>query len=487
MRLQPNYIKEIAMHCTCRHLASLILASALPLLACGDDGDDAPVPTESARLRVVHASPDAPAVDIYAAGVAAPLISDLSYGEVSAYLEVDAGSYNLQVRPAGQPTATPVYETGPVTLAADAQVTAVAAGFIASSDGADRFRVLPLVEGFSTPGAGQAQVRIVHASADAPTVGVDVGNDDPAAPEVASLARFADTGAAGVALPAGQALQIGIAAGGARVTAFTTPALPASAELFVIAAGRLADLPRTATGFSLIAVGPDGLVGVLKQNPVVYALHASPDAPAVDIRNGDGDGLVAGNLAFGGLARAQVPPGQYTLEFYTAGSQPGTPAAAATTPALTAGDRYLAIASGFLSPVGDEAPFQLIAIKDELEVAATGARVRAIHASPDAPAVNIGTLAGDVLTPVLVPDLAFPNATAAAGLAVPAASLRLGVAVAPSTTAAAAFGVTTADGLRAYAVAAGALSPREGEQGFRLLVVNASAAPWSVAAVLPEG
>jgi hypothetical protein len=476
-------------------LASCFLVLAVPLaVACGDDdgddgSDDDPVPTDGAQLRVVHASPDAPAVDIYAEGVAAPLVTDLAYGEVTSYLEVAAGSYNLQVRPAGQPTATPVYETGPLTLTADSRITAVAAGFVGSTDAADRFRVLPLIEGFTAPGAAQAAVRVVHAGADAPTVGVDVGNDDPTTPEVAALARFADTGAAGVALPAGQALQVGIAAGGARVTAFTTPALPAGAELFVIATGRLGDLPRTTTGFSLIAVGPTGLVGIIKQNPVVYALHASPDAPAVDVRNADGDGVIAADLAFGELARAQVPPGAYTLDFYAAGSAPGTPAASAEVPALTAGDRYLAIASGFLSPVGEEEPFQLIAVKDELALAETGARVQVVHASPDAPAVNVGTLAGagtTLATPVLVPDLAFPTATAAEGLAVPAAALRIGVAAAPSTTAVASFGLTTVDGLRAFVVAAGALSAREDEEGFRLLVVNASAAPWTVASVSPE-
>src|SRR5262245_26542737 len=92
-------------------LASWILGVALPFaIACGDDGgddggDDDPTPAGKARLRVVHASPDAPAVDIYARGVATPLIDDLAYGSVSDYVEVDAGTYTLQVRPAGQPSA----------------------------------------------------------------------------------------------------------------------------------------------------------------------------------------------------------------------------------------------------------------------------------------------------------------------------------------------------------------------------------------------
>ena len=41
------------------------------------------------------------------------------------------------------------------------------------------------------PGAGNAAVRIVHASADAPTVDIDVGNDGSA--ELTGVARFADS------------------------------------------------------------------------------------------------------------------------------------------------------------------------------------------------------------------------------------------------------------------------------------------------------
>ena len=38
---------------------------------------------DGAMLRVVHASPDAPAVDVYAEGVATPLLTDVSYTETS--------------------------------------------------------------------------------------------------------------------------------------------------------------------------------------------------------------------------------------------------------------------------------------------------------------------------------------------------------------------------------------------------------------------
>ncbi len=53
-------------------------------------------------LRVVHGSPDAPAVDVYAAGGESPLVSALEFGDSSNYLPLPAGSYSLEVRPAGE-------------------------------------------------------------------------------------------------------------------------------------------------------------------------------------------------------------------------------------------------------------------------------------------------------------------------------------------------------------------------------------------------
>lgn len=53
-----------------------------------------------ASIRVIHASPDAPAVDIAPKGGDA-LISNLAFPDASDYLDVPAGTYDLDVRPAG--------------------------------------------------------------------------------------------------------------------------------------------------------------------------------------------------------------------------------------------------------------------------------------------------------------------------------------------------------------------------------------------------
>ena len=49
-----------------------------------------------------------------------------------------------------------------------------------------------------------------------------------------------------------------------------------------------------------------------------------------------------------------------------------------------------------------------------------------------------------------------------------------------------AFDLSLVADLRAFVVAAGALDPENNEEGFRLLLVDASSSPWAVAEVMPN-
>ncbi|MFP2910435.1 DUF4397 domain-containing protein [Pyxidicoccus sp. 3LFB2] len=481
-----------------RVLAAALAASMSTLSAgCGDDDDETPPVeepnTETARLRVIHGAPGAPAVDIYAAGQAAPLFTDVEYGETTAYITVPAGSYNVQVRPAGASASSdPVYSTGPLTLSANATVSALAAGLLSSTDNAQSFRVLPLAEGFAAPADGRARVRIVHAGADAPTVSLDVGDDGSA--EVTDLQRFQDTGAAGVDLPAGQSFQVGVLAGETKVTAFTIPALPSRGEVFVIATGQLSAKPSAPNGFGLLAAG----VGLIRQNPVVYALHGSPDAPPVDIFAGNAQ--LVDDLTFGELsAPLQVPPGTYRLDVFAhanGSTRPsGDPAGTDETPALVAGERYLVVAAGFLSPAADDpadSTFELLAYADGFTPDADSMRLRVVHGSPDAPTVDVAPL-DNGLVPTAAPfnDLSYRQASAPEGLELPSVQAEVGVAAAAASdrTPAARFDLNTAPfiGKGVFAVAAGALSPSEAsEASFRLIAVDTSVSPWAAVTLRPE-
>jgi hypothetical protein len=469
-------------------LVPLALLATFALAGCSDD-DDPVSPGDGGKtaLRVVHASPDAPPVDVYAApadgGKASVLLfEDLAYGDASTYADVDPGDYTVELRAAGADPADPPAFATDVTITGGLKITAVAAGLLASGDEADSLRVLPLVENFSAPGAGNAAVRIVHASADAPAVAVDVGNDGN--PELTNFDRFAATDAAGLPLPAGQALNIGIWAGDPleRVAVFTTPALPEGGEVFVIATGLVGTARAASTPFTLLAVTPDGALPFIAQNApaTVYALHASPNAPAVDI-DADGSEIIT-NLSFGELSAPLQPlPGAYELSFRATGET--TVAASVVTPYLEADTAYLAIATGFL---GGNPEFQLLPLAEGFAAAGSDARVRVVHASPDAPAVDVGTENGGIVTPVPSwTNLAFGQGTVAEGTVVPVGNLSIGVAATGTTDALFTFPVTTVAGLRAFAVAAGSVDGSGGES-FRLLLVLAGAADWTVAEVQPD-
>ena len=451
----------------------------------------------NAMVRVVHASSTAPAVDLYAKGSSTPVATNIAYGSATDYLELPEGTYDLEIRAAGaSPSEPAAFEVTGLSVMGGEKYTAIAAGDLGSSDPSDQFRVIPLMEGFESPASGTIRARIVHASFDAPTVDLDVGNDDPMNPELAGLERFAETGEAGVELPAETALQVGIAAGGSTVTAFTTPALADGSELLIIATGEVSDMPSDESGFSLLAVLPDSSTAWIKQNPFVYALHASPNAPAVDIYAGDAE--IFDNVPFGAMGRIQVPPASYTLDFYggMAGATPkpaSSPAASASTPDLMAGETYVAIATGLLGAAGAEA-FQLFPIVEGFNTPMMGeALLRVVHSSPDAPAVDIGTVTTtgtlDANPPIV--NAAFPAATDEAGLPLPAGvNLTLGVAATGTSATVAEFDVNFVEGQRLVAVAAGLLAPASGEPGFQLLVIDKTSTsilePWSVASLSPN-
>lgn len=159
----------------------------------GGSSHDGP-PDGMGMIRVVHASPDAPAVDIYAEGLDDALISGLSYGETSEYLVVEPGDYNIQLCAAPSTSSGPVaYATGTLTIEEGETKTSIAAGLLASSEPADKFRVLTLTEDYDAAGTGNAIVRVVHAGSDAPSF-LDVWRSAPRFdPAVATDVAFVAT------------------------------------------------------------------------------------------------------------------------------------------------------------------------------------------------------------------------------------------------------------------------------------------------------
>ena len=121
--------------------------------------------TGNARLRVLHASPDAPNVDVYVDGAEA--ISNLAFGSITDYTSVPAGAHAVKVFPtSANGTGTPVIDVPSVTLDAGKDYTVAAANVVASIE------PVVLVDNNAAPAAGKAHVRVVHASPGAPNVDI---------------------------------------------------------------------------------------------------------------------------------------------------------------------------------------------------------------------------------------------------------------------------------------------------------------------------
>ena len=117
-----------------------------------------------ARVRVAHASPDAPAVDVWVNGAKA--ITNLAFKGISPYAALPAGSYAVQVVPTG--ATTPAVISATLPLAANQDYTVVAMDMLA------KITPIVLMDNNTPPPAGKAKVRIVHASPDAPAVDIAV-------------------------------------------------------------------------------------------------------------------------------------------------------------------------------------------------------------------------------------------------------------------------------------------------------------------------
>ncbi|MER3437642.1 MAG: cell wall anchor [Chloroflexota bacterium] len=153
----------------------------------------------------------------------------------------------------------------------------------------------------------------------------------------------------------------------------------------------------------------------------VNVIHASPDAPAVDVYVDGAKALE--NLAFGKASGwVALPAGEHQVQVTATGGQPDQAVIDAKL-TLEAGAAYEVAATGLLANIAPQIYQVNLSKLDE-----NTARVRVIHTSPDAPAVDVAVKGGDVL----ISNLAFPNASDY--LEVPAGSYDLEVRAAGTTT-----------------------------------------------------
>ena len=167
----------------CRLLAAGILTLSVAGVASAAD---------TAKVRVLHASPDAPAVDVYLDDTIVGALTNVPFGTISGYLEIPAGDHDVKVYATGS-TTDPVIDAD-VTVASGAKYTIAATNAVASI-------TAQVLQDKPSPDCDSASVRVVHFTADAPAVDVATAGSAPADAVVKNLEYPNATGY--VALPAG--------------------------------------------------------------------------------------------------------------------------------------------------------------------------------------------------------------------------------------------------------------------------------------------
>lgn len=247
-----------------------------------------PVPGASAAVRLVHASPDAPLVDVYVDG--AEVAADLAFGETTDLIDLPAGERDLAVVPAGRDLANAVIDAQDVALAPGQAYQVVAVGPLSEIEAA----IFPLDR--SPLPADTARVRFVHAAPDTPGVEVAVADGSVLfdATLFGSASGFAE-------IPTGRYdLEVGPAGTEDVALALDGVALEGGRVYDVVAVGTLADDTLDALVLDAPVAGGPAFAGSPAFDP-----FALPD-PSVDFT---GQGFA--------LRTLETPAGEIT--FYEAG------------------------------------------------------------------------------------------------------------------------------------------------------------------------
>lgn len=253
-------------------LSAVSVAAAEPKkLTAVVTANDKDAPTAGqAWVRVLHGSPDAPEVDVYvgadlASAAKVDALSGLSFGEISGYFEAAPGTYAVKVCATADPSICPI-EVASLGLDPDTKYTVAASDLLASID------TNVFVDDADLAETAEAQVRVVHLSANTPAVdvltqgGASIGIDGLSYPNRAPATGYAK-------FPAGSYDLKVCAAADNSVCPIDPPALD-------LAAG---------TAYSVFAVG---------------ALAASVQPPASDTI--DGTAAVSGAPSLAPLALVAV-------------------------------------------------------------------------------------------------------------------------------------------------------------------------------------
>lgn len=340
-------------------------------------------PTTKSKVRVIHAAADAPAVNVTVDNATA--ISNLQYKSASGYAEVTSGDRDIKVIAPSLSNAE-VFG-GKISFAENANYTVFAVGPVT---GGKISTVLS--NDMNTPVAGKTKIRFAHMSPDAPTVDIRTAAGAPlftnAATKTVSGYLEADPGS----------ISLKVTTPGGATTLFEfDPITVAAGQVFTAVAMGTVDatdnIPFSVRIYTDTedGVGPIDLVAKAApaQTAEIMFVHASPDAPAVDVLV-NGTKVTTTPLAFPntlGYLNVDIANGAPAISIQVPNSSTviPIPSSVLTQGTLKAGEKYTIFVYGQLS--NNSLGFRLV--EDVFTVNPDKPTLRFAHMSPDAPAVDI--------------------------------------------------------------------------------------------------
>ena len=143
-------------------LSLTLAATAFMFIGCSEDESPVTPTTPSTSLvKVIHASPDAPGVDLLVDNTVAG--TNLTFPNNTGYLTVNSGTRNVKVNVTG--TQTTVIEAN-VDFMKDMNYSVFAVNSVANIE------PLLIQDDLTAPAQGKAHVRFIHLSPDAPAVDI---------------------------------------------------------------------------------------------------------------------------------------------------------------------------------------------------------------------------------------------------------------------------------------------------------------------------
>ncbi|MBC7004566.1 DUF4397 domain-containing protein [Photobacterium sp. BZF1] len=359
---------------------TLAIISALALAGCPITDDDDDNTKTTSKLRVTHASSDAPLVAINLNGETVEGLEMVDYQVASGLLTIDSGTYEVAVEAllTGEDTLEVINEN--LEFAPDMQYDVFALGQTAS--------IMPVVLSREdiAPEGTDVRLDVLHAHPDVPPVDIYLTTDEEitdADPAVPGLGFAIDSDILPVTIDSGT-YRIRVTVAGSKDVAFDSGELDLAggSDLMITA------VPNVDGGavspVNLLVADGDG-VAVLRntgEKATVRVVHAVSDAPAVDVLASGMpvDGLTG--IEFKEFRSLDVAADSYDLEV-VASIDNSLVVIEAPGVEFAAGSETSIYAMGKLNDITDET-IEPVVIEEDLRPVATYAKVRVVHASPTA-------------------------------------------------------------------------------------------------------